>query len=52
MLTKRIVKKGCSNFVLIPKDFLDNLDLVTGDSIKMKLENSQIIIVPIKKEKE
>lgn len=52
MLTKRIVKKGCSNFVLIPKDFLDNLELVTGDTINMKLENSKIIIVPKKKGKE
>lgn len=50
MLTKKIVKKGNSNFVLIPMEFLANLDLETGDKIDIRLEDSKIVIIPNKKE--
>lgn len=48
MLIKSIVKKGNSNFILISKDYLDNLNLKTGDKVSVKLENDKIVIYPIK----
>jgi antitoxin component of MazEF toxin-antitoxin module len=52
MLIKTIEKKGTSNFVLIPKVFLDCLGLSTKDKVEVRMENDKIIISPIKKESE
>jgi AbrB family looped-hinge helix DNA binding protein len=48
MLSKTITKKGTSNFVLMPKDFLDNLGLKTGDKVDVKMEGDKIVITPAK----
>ena len=50
MLIKTIEKKGTSNFVLIPKPFMDMLGLSTKDKVEVRMENDKIIIIPIKKE--
>jgi antitoxin component of MazEF toxin-antitoxin module len=52
MLTKRIEKKGNSNYILIPKTFLQLLNLKEKDEISISFENDKIIISPIKKENE
>jgi len=52
MLSKTITKKGTSNFVLMPKDFLENLGLKTGDKVDVRLDDGKIIITPAIKENE
>jgi antitoxin component of MazEF toxin-antitoxin module len=52
MLIKKVVKRGDSNFILLPKDFLDMLNLKTGDDMSMLISDNKIILIPVKKEKE
>jgi len=52
MLTKKIVKRGDSHFILIPKNLLDMIELKLGDKVEMIIEGRKIIISPIEKEKE
>ncbi len=52
LLKKKIVKKGTSNYVLIPKDFLDMFNVKLGDYVFLKVDNNTIIIEPEKKEPE
>lgn len=52
MLKKKIARKGSSDFVLIPKTFLENLNLTSGDEINIKLDNGKIVISPINKSDE
>lgn len=49
MLTKKIVKKGTSAFILIPSEFLKMLDLKLGDNVSLSLNENNIIISPTKK---
>lgn len=45
MLEKTIVKKGNSNYILISKDYLDNLNLKTGDKVQVILKDENSIII-------
>lgn len=50
MLIKEIVKRGTSNYILMPKDLMDILNLELGDKVELTIENKNIIVSPIKKE--
>jgi antitoxin component of MazEF toxin-antitoxin module len=52
MLIKKIVKRGDSSYVLMPKDILDMLHLSIGDSVHLTVKDNKIIVSPIKKSKE
>jgi antitoxin component of MazEF toxin-antitoxin module len=49
MLTKKIVRKGTSNYVLMPKDILDMLNLKEGDNVFINVIGKDIIISSTKK---
>lgn len=52
MLTKKIVRKGTSNYILMPKDILDMLNLKEGDNVFIKVIEQDIIISSIKENME
>jgi antitoxin component of MazEF toxin-antitoxin module len=49
MLVKKIVKRGDSHFVLVPRDLMKMLNLNMGDSVKIKIEKGVIILEPLPK---
>ncbi|RPJ79844.1 MAG: hypothetical protein EHM20_00195 [Alphaproteobacteria bacterium] len=49
MLIKKIVKRGTSNFILLPSDIMDMLNLTLGDEVSINVENGKIILTPIEK---
>lgn len=51
MLRKTIEKKGNSNFILIPKTFMEILGIKTKDKVSMKLVDNKIIIEAIPQKK-
>lgn len=52
MLIKKIVKRGSSNFVLLPKDLLDMLDLKLDDFVCLEVKENSIVIKPMIKNNE
>lgn len=52
MLIKQIVKRGNSNFVLLPKDLLDMLNLKLDDFVYLEVKEKSIVITPLKKIKD
>lgn len=50
MLTKEIVKRGDSNYILIPKSLLNMLNLQRGDEVSLLIEDNRIVISPVKKD--
>lgn len=50
MLEKTVVRFGNSSYVLIPKDFLDMLDISIGDRVSVKIKDEKIVIVKVEKE--
>jgi antitoxin MazE len=40
---------GNSSGVLLPKPFLTELDVATGDAMELSLENGRIVLTPIKR---
>jgi antitoxin component of MazEF toxin-antitoxin module len=52
MLIKKIVKRGSSKFVLLPKDLLDMLNLELDDFVYLEVKEKSIVITPLKKIKD
>lgn len=50
MLTKKIVKRGSSNFVLLPADIMKIVNLELGDKVYIEVENGKIILTPVDKD--
>lgn len=52
MLKKKIVKRGDSCFILIPKDLMSMLNLRLGDEVVFDIEEKKIIIKKAEKTEE